>query len=367
MPEPTADVQELRIRLEGRVERLERAREELEALAALLDDRWPRRLPWQVERVNWLVAELPAIDESVRTLRNTQQTRALADSVDQARQKLQRLAAAAWASLGQSPAGRSLDALLLGLLERAPIEMGYSTSAAGWPVGFTILVGTAALAFSQAWPVIVVCIVAVLASVLAWYFAPRRVWEIRDSSILIRTPKLRELPFSAIERIDQLNGTVVVHHTEAGVRVQESLDCDAPAELAALLVLHRAHTIPRPVGRREDPVVAAARKGEVDGAILAFARGIFYLDQSSLLRGVVVPPRLLLQEIALLADAPLEALGADLDEGEFWPAAQCQVTSGRTPGERVLRLGPTSTVTTTVTAEEAKRLERWFLRALPAS
>ncbi len=366
MPEPTADLQEMRIRLEGRVERLERARDELDALSSLLDDRWPRRLPWHVERVNGLISELPAIDEALRALRDLPQTRALATSVEHSRRTLQQLARAAWASLGESPWGQSLDALLLGLLNRAPIDMGYSASAAGWPVGFTIFAGAAAMAFNRTWPVIIGCALAVLASVVAWYFGPRRIWELRASSIVIRTPKMRELPFSAIERIDQLNGTVVVHHTEEGVRVQESLDCDEPANLAALLVLHREHTIPRPSGRREDAVVTMARRGDVEGAILAFGRGIFYLDQASALRGVVVPPWLLLQEIALLADDPLESLGAGLDEGEFWPAAQCRVTLGRRPEERVLHLGP-SVVHATVTAEEAKRLERWFAKALPAA
>lgn len=359
VPEQTADVQEMRIRLEGRVERLEHARHELEALSSLLDDRWPRRLPWQVERVR-LIADLPAIDEAMSALRALPQTHALAHSVEQSRRTLERLAGAAWSSLGDSPTGQSLDALLLGLLERAPIDIGYSTSAAGWPVGFTILAGTAALAFSQTWPVIIGCGLAVLASLLAWYFAPRRIWEMRSSSIVIRTPKLRELPFSAIERVEQLNGTVVVHHTEEGVRVQESLECDSPADLAALLTLHRARKVPRAADRREDAVVTAARWGEVDGAILAFARGVFFVNQNNLLRGFVVPPRLLLQELALLTDDALEALGASLDAGEFWPAGQCRVTTGQSSNERVLHLGQARAVTAPVTAEEAARLERWF-------
>ena len=100
---------------------------------------------------------------------------------------------------------------------------------------------------------------------------------------------------------------------------------------------------------------------------MAFARGVFFVNQNNLLRGFVVPPRLLLQELALLAEDPLEALGASLDEGEFWPAAQCRVTVGQAPSERVLQLGPATVVTAMVTAEEAKRLERWFAKALPAA
>ncbi len=350
---------ELRVRLEGRLERLERARLEFRALEVLFDDRWPRRLPWQVERIHLLVAGLADIDEALLKAEGFEESRVLVKSVREARGRLESFASAAWQSLGESPAGLSLDALLMKLLERAPVDIGHSASAAGWYVGFTIFAVTASLALSQSWPVIAGCAVAIIASLVAWYFSPRRIWELRTDGIVIRTPEPRALPFSVIERVDQSLSAVVIHHTEEGVRVQESLDCDAPSELAALLALYRARKVPRARARHEDCVVVATRFGEVTGTLLAFSRGAFFVHQSNALRGFEVPPKLLLQELALMTDDALEKLGSVLDAGEFWRVDACALLPRERPDERALRVGP-MLIIATVTPEENLRLERWF-------
>lgn len=350
---------ELRVRLEGRLERLERAQLELQAVATLFDDRWPRRLPWQVERIHLLIAGLADIDEALHKAEGFHQSRALAKSVREARARLEFLASAAWQSLGESPVGLTLDALLMKLLERAPVDMGHSASAAGWYVGFTIFAVTASLAFSQSWQVIAGCTLAIIASVIAWYFSPRRIWELHTDGIVVRTPQRRELPFSAIEQVDQSLSAVIIHHTEEGVRVQESLDCDSPSELAALLALHRARKVPRARARHEDNVVAKARFGEITGTLLAFSRGVFFVHQSNALRGFVVPPNVLLQELSLMTDDALETLGSVLDAGEFWPVGACAVVPQERPDERGVRVGP-MLIIATVTPEENLRLERWF-------
>lgn len=174
----------------------------------------------------------------------------------------------------------------------------------------------------------------------------------------------RELPFASIERVDQQTGTVVIHLTEEGQRVQESLDTESPAELAALLALHRERKVPRAANRREDAVVAEARVDDRTGVLLAFSRGAFFVTGSSALGSVAVTPLLLLRELALLDDDALEQVGKTLETGEYAPLSECELLppafgSGRSE----LRVGHLE-VSAAVNESESQRLKRWLLRDL---
>ncbi len=363
-PATTHQSSDARIRLEGRIERLELAVVQLKALAGLLDDRWPRRLPWHVEHVHAVITGAAGVEEALAKVGNLAEAQAVVKALRSSRQEVERLAAAAWESLGESSQGLKAETLLRSLLARAPIDMGHSASAAGWYVGFTILISAAALAFNQSWPVIAAISFALLVSIVAWYFAPRRVWELRSNGLVIRTPVQREVPFDSIERVDLQTGTVVIHHAEEGRRVQESLDTESPEELAALLTLHRERKVPRDLNRLEDAVVVEARAGDVTGAMLAFSRGVFFVTESSALGSFSVTPLLLLRELALLEDGALEQVGKSLETGEFAPLSECEL---RPPfagwARRELRVGSLE-VSAALSEQENRRLERWFLRDL---
>ncbi len=376
-----------RIRLEGKLERLEEAIGDLERLEGALADDWLERLPFRLDliaRVNERLGELEPLLTAVERFESTapvaQRARALLESIGaRASGRLHAL------GVGQQP---DLMLQLKSLLQHTPLAYGWTVDRERRGLGPLFGVGLAALAApvlsSQQW--FVAAGLALGASVVsagwaAWRHvqAPSTVWmlECDRLSFFPQDSESWHIALDAIVDVEIATNRAEIYLSRTPVGRDGRgtpvvpLQSGAVARVAGLIELYRNRAWQ--TGSREAEgdcsLTTAALSPGLQGWALVSAVGAAFVRDGAAEQATaaltgrqvthVLPERQLLRELSRLPDAAIAQLAPRLEEAEGCAFLPAEGLTLRT--EPRLHLANKERALTLGAGEENElRLREWF-------